>query len=435
MIIAIDGPSGTGKSTVAKEVAKRLKFSFFDTGAMYRSFAWKVLKEKIDPENEGDVLKVIPHFSMDVKNEGKKKKYFVDGEEVTEAIRTREVTAASSQIATFAPVRNCMVEIQRKFGDSQDAVFEGRDMGTIVFPKADLKIFLTASIGVRAKRRFKELQEKNREIELSKVLSDMETRDTNDSTRDASPLRQASDAVLIDTSNQSIEEVVNQILRCVPKKTSPKMKLPYFLIYWFARGFFKLFFRLKIYGDKNIAPGAGILIANHTSFYDPPILSISCPEEVHFLARESLFKIPFLGFLIKTLNTHPLSKGASDLKILRQMVTLLGEGKKLIIFPEGTRSRDGEMNPFKKGFVFLAKKAKCTVYPAYIGGAYKAWPARKKLPRFCGKISCVFGSPIKWEAFEDLSRDEIDEAIAERCTKAIEGLKGWLESGAKGNPP
>ncbi len=439
MIIAIDGPSGTGKSTVAKELAKRLGFSFFDTGAMYRSFAWKVLQSKIDPLNEEEVLKLIPSFSFEVRSSRQEKTYFVDGTDVTEAIRSREVTSISSQVATYVAVRKCMVKMQRHFGRSHDAVFEGRDMGTVVFPKADVKIFLTASERVRAERRFEELKRKfpEKKQDFDQVLKEMQERDKNDQNRETSPLKQADDAVLIDTSNYTADEVVAQILVKTPKRKKRllEMKLPYFLVYWTARIFFRLFFRLKIYGEKHIYPGAGLLIANHTSFYDPPVLSISCPEEVHFLARETLFRIPLLGRLIKVLNTHPLAKGASDMNILRQMIKLLNEGNKLIIFPEGTRARDEDMQPFKKGFVFLAKKAKCTIFPAYIKGAQAAWPAKSKFPKIFGKISCVFGSPIEWEDFEDLPKGEIDDAIAARCSTAIKELKTWLHEGAKGNPP
>lgn len=439
MIIAIDGPSGTGKSTVAKELAKRLGFSFFDTGAMYRAFAWKVVQCKVDPENEEEVIKLIPSFAFEVRSSRQGKSYFVDGFDVTEAIRSREITSTSSQVAVYPGVRKCMVKMQRRFGRSHDAVFEGRDMGTVVFPNADVKVFLTASEMIRAKRRFEELKEKfpEKKHPFNRILEEMQLRDKNDSTRESSPLKQAEDAILIDTAEYTVDKVVEQILGNVPKRKKRllQMKVPYFLVYWFARGFFRLFFRLKIYGEKHIYPGAGILIANHTSFYDPPVLSTSCPEEVHFLARETLFRIPFLGRLIKVLNTHPLAKGASDMNILRQMVKLLNEGKKLIIFPEGTRARDTEMQPLKKGFVFLAKKAKCTIFPAYIKGAQAAWPPKKKFPKLFGKITCVFGSPIEWDDFEDLPKSEIDDAIAMRCSLAIKGLKSWLDEGEKGTPP
>lgn len=442
MIIAIDGPSGTGKSTVAQEVARLLGFTFFDTGAMYRSFAWKICQSGIDPADEGKVIEAVASFDFRI-GVGKtgERAYFVDNVDVTGEIRTREISHISSKIAVYADVRSAMVKMQRRFGRTCDAVFEGRDMGTVVFPDADLKIFLTARPTVRAERRYRELVAKlpnsKESISVDEVLKEISQRDKNDTSRSVSPLIQADDAILIDTSDFTIDEVVSQIIRLKPKSKTrfSSMKFSYWLVYSFSRLFFKLFFRLKVFGERHVRSGSGLLIANHTSFYDPPVLSVSCLEEVHFLARESLFRIPLLGSLIKVLNTHAVAKDASDMHVLRQMIRLLGEGNKLIIFPEGKRSLNGEMQPFERGFVFLAKKAKCTVYPAFIDGAYLAWPQHKKFPKLFGKITCVFGSPIFWEDFENLPKDVIEEKLSQRCFSAIEGLKQWLENGAVGEPP
>ena len=442
MIIAIDGPAGTGKSTVAKGVAKALGFTFFDTGAMYRSFAWHVKRGGVDPLNEERVVGLIASFDYEIRTDFLgERDYFIGDVRVTEEIRSREISKISSQIAVYPDVRAEMVKMQRKFGKSCDAVFEGRDMGTVVFPDADLKIFLTAKPVVRAERRYQELRAKFPEaaepLSLTQILEEMEGRDLNDSTRSISPLKQASDAILIDTSHCTASEVIEKIVRLKPKKKNKfsSMKLSYFLVYCLARGFFKTFFRLKIYGQEHVHAGPGLLIANHTSFYDPPILSISCSEEVHFLAKESLFEVPLLGRLIQVLNTHPLTNDATDMHVLRQMIRFLGEGKKLIIFPEGSRSEDGTLQPFERGFSFLAKKAKCTVFPCYIGGAYEAWPISQKFPSLFGKISCVFGSPIEWEDFENLPKDEAEKEHIQRCFLALSELKGWLESGAHGTPP
>lgn len=442
MIITIDGPSGTGKSTVAKEVAKRLGFTFFDTGAMYRSFAWKICSQGIDPLDEARVVGFLPLFHFDIRKDSQGNRvYFVDEVDVTEEIRSRTMSTISSQIAVYPLVRKAMVKMQRRFGRSCDAVFEGRDMGTVVFPDADLKIFLTAKPTVRAERRYRELLQKfpdlSENMSRENILKEMSLRDENDATRAISPLKQAEDAILIDTSDFSIDEVVEKIIRLKPKRKKRRlsMKFSYQLVYSLARLFFKTFFRLRVYGEEHVHSGPGLLIANHTSFYDPPVLSVSCTEEVHFLARESLFTVPLLGRLIRILNTHAVARDASDMHVLRQMIRLLSDGKKLIIFPEGKRSLDGEMHPFERGFAFLAKKAKCTVFPAYIDGAFSVWPTGRKFPKLFGRITCVFGSPIEWEDFEDLSKDEVEEKLSERCFSAIEDLKKWLKNGAQGTPP
>jgi cytidylate kinase len=442
MIITIDGPSGTGKSTVAKGVAKRLKFTFFDTGAMYRCVAWKILKEGIDPSDETRIGALMPSFAFEMRTDPQgERAYFVDGEDITSQIRSRHVTDASSKIATYAAVRKALVSVQRRFGLGCSAVFEGRDMGTVVFPDADLKIFLTACPQVRAQRRYRELLTKFPDIGSTlseeKILQEIEERDRTDSTRLISPLKQAEDAILIDTSNLSISQVIDQIVRLKTsrRRKFPRMKFSYALVYWMARCFFKLFFRLKIYGLSHFRPGAGLIAANHCSNFDPPVLSISCPEEVHFLGKESLFRIPLLGSLIRVLNTHPVARGASDIQVFKQMIHLLGEGKKLIVFPEGSRSWDGQLQPLERGLSFLAQKAQCTIYPAYLAGTFQAWRRGQKVPRLWGRMSCVFGTPIEWREFEDLPKKEATEKLTLRVEEVLRSLREWFESGAQGEPP
>lgn len=435
MIITIDGPSGTGKSTVAKGVAKKLGFTFFDTGAMYRSFAYLVLKEEIPPEDESKVETILPKFKYEIRTTSSgERRYFVQGIDVSEEIRSQPISMIASQIAVYPKVREEMVKIQRAFGEAVDAVFEGRDMGTVVFPKADLKIFLTAKAEVRAERRYRELMHKFPDLSMSfeDLLKEIEERDKTDSTRAVSPLKQAPDAILIDTSHLTAGQVIAKIVKMKPKRTFPKMGFSYKVCYWIARLFFKWFYRLKIYGLENFYPGAAIIAANHSSYYDPPVLSISCPEEVHFLAKSSLFEIPFLGRLIRILNAHPVSRGASDVAIFRMIVDLLREGKKVILFPEGRRSATGEILPLERGLAFLVQKARCRVIPAYIAGAFEAWPTGQKYPRFSGKINVIFGSPIEWE---EGNKKEMEARITSTTENAIQSLKAWFESGCVGTPP
>lgn len=441
MIIVIDGPAGTGKSTVARKVAKKLGFTFFDTGAMYRSVAWMALEEKVDPSNREAVAALLSRFHYEVKVDGlEERRYLVSGTDVTEAIREPQIASVASQVATYPEVREAMVMIQREFGHRCNAVFEGRDMGTVVFPDADLKIFLTAKPEVRAKRRYDELlikfPDKAQSLNLDQILKEIIERDRNDSTRAVSPLKQAPDAQLIDTSYATISDVVEAILRLVPQKgLYPRMKWIYAMIYSMARLFFKVCFRLKIYGLEHFRPGPGIIASNHASHYDPPVLSISCPEEVHFLAKESLFEIPLLGRLIRILNAHPVSRSATDASTFRDLVRLLREGKKVILFPEGGRSIDGELKPIERGLSFIVAKGRCPLFPAYIQGTFPAWPSTKKIPKLFGKICVVFGTPIEWSEFEGLDKREAERQLTERAAQSFRDLKAWLENGAEGTPP
>ena len=436
MIITIDGPSGTGKSTVAKGVAKRLRFTFFDTGAMYRSFAWLVLDQGLDPADEEKVVGVLDKFQYDIRStRSGERRYFVCNTDVSEAIRSQPISMAASQVAIYPLVRKKMVQIQRSFGYAVDAVFEGRDMGTVVFPDADLKIFLTAKPQIRAERRYSELVHKFPDLSMTQdeILKEIEKRDETDTTREVSPLKQAPDSILIDTSYLTAHQVIDKILRLKPKKRFPKMKLSYKIVYSLARFFFKTCFRLRIYGLEHFRNGAAVIAANHASYYDPPVLSISCPEEVHFLAREGLFKIPILSRLIKMLNSHPIARGASDAQTFKKMLGFLSDGKKLILFPEGERAHDGKLLPLQRGLAFLVQKAKCRIIPAYIHGSYDAWPRGKKVPKIFGKMAVVFGSPIEWEERSD--KKVAQEQITKRTEQAIRDLKAWYDHGAKGTPP
>ncbi len=435
MIITIDGPSGTGKSTVAKGVAKRLGFTFFDTGAMYRSFAWLVMKQEIDPANHAKVIALLPQFDFEIRRIGKERHYFVQNTDATPFIRTQVISMAASQIAVYPEVRQAMVQIQRKYGHAVDAVFEGRDMGTVVFPDADLKIFLTAKPEVRAERRYRELLQKFPDLSMSQeeILKEIKKRDEADSTRAVSPLKQASDAILIDTSDLTANQVIEKVVFLRPKRRFPKMKLIYKIVYSLARFFFKTCFRLRIYGLEHFCPGSAVIAANHASFYDPPVLSISCPEEVHFLARGTLFDIPLLGRLIRKLNSHPIARDASDLQTLKMMIELLGQGKKLILFPEGKRTYDGTFLPFQRGLSFLVQRAHCRIIPAYIQGTFEAWPRSRKWPKLLGKMVVVFGTPIEYEDNPD--KKAAQEQIAKNTEQAIQNLKAWLDSGATGTPP
>ena len=199
-------------------------------------------------------------------------------------------------------------------------------------------------------------------------------------------------------------------------------KVVLFLVFWF----FKIIYRHKIYGVEDFYPGAAILAANHTSFYDPPLLSISTPYEVHFLARKTLFDPPVFGSLIRRLNAHPVSGKPQDIGVFKTIMRLMKEGKKVIIFPEGKRSRSGALEPMKPGIAMLVSRTKAAVIPAYIHGAYDIWPASRKFPKLFGKTACVFGKPLHFE--EGLSQEEVSFRIEQDILR----LKRWYEEGAKG---
>lgn len=216
LTIAIDGPAGAGKSTVARRVASALRLTYIDTGAMYRAVAWKALQTGVDTTDATALAMLAQnlHLQFSVLMPDMQQTVHVDGEDVTGAIRTPHVSSVTSAISAFPALRRVIVEQQRRMGqvDARGVVLEGRDIGTVVFPDAQLKIFLTASDEERARRRVEELQAKGMAVDYAQTLAEQRERDARDSQRADSPLIPASDAVMLNTDGLSIEDVVERIL-------------------------------------------------------------------------------------------------------------------------------------------------------------------------------------------------------------------------------
>jgi cytidylate kinase len=217
IVIAIDGPAASGKSTTARLVADRLGYLYIDTGAMYRAVALKVLQRRIDPADEKGVETVLGTTSITLKTVKGRLRTFLDGVDVTQEIRSREVARAASFVSTFRKVREGMVKEQRRYGKDGGVVLEGRDIGTVVFPEAQLKIFLTAGLEERAMRRERELLDLGLDVDLDSLRREIAQRDRMDATRDASPLMKAPGAIEIDTSKLSVDEQVELVVEAARK--------------------------------------------------------------------------------------------------------------------------------------------------------------------------------------------------------------------------
>ncbi len=213
--IAIDGPAAAGKSTIAKKVAKTLGFTYIDTGAMYRVFTYYALLKGIDPKDESAVIKTIPEVDMELKPDNR---VICNGVDVTKNIRTTEVAENVSYVASYKEVRLHLVKLQRKMAKKVSVVMDGRDIGTYVLPEAEVKIFQVASVETRAQRRYQENIEKGMDCSLEQITEELKKRDYIDSHRDFAPLKPAEDSVLLDTSELSIEEVVEKVLEIIRAK-------------------------------------------------------------------------------------------------------------------------------------------------------------------------------------------------------------------------
>lgn len=199
--------------------------------------------------------------------------------------------------------------------------------------------------------------------------------------------------------------------------------------------YMKLFHGHKVYGVKHLPKKGGVIAANHCSFLDPPIIGISCPYEVHFLGRATLFSSPFFAWLIKQLNTHPVAAGKGNLATIRKCLELLNRKKKVVIFPEGKRSKNGHLQKGQPGVAMLVMRTNSQVIPTYIHGSFEVWNSSQKYPKLFGKTACIFGSPLDFSKIEITDKKEIEEKIISEIMSKIGDLRDWYKDGAKGEPP
>lgn len=214
--VAVDGPAGAGKSTISKTVAKRLGLVYIDTGAMYRSVALYAVQNGVDVKNDREgVIALLDDIKINLESENGVQKVYLCGEDVSERIRMADISAGASAVAVIPEVRLKLVELQRAMAKSQSVIMDGRDIGTYVLPDADVKIFLTASVDERARRRYIELCEKGIECDYETVKADIAARDKNDSEREFAPLKQADDAVLADTTGKTLDESIEMLYNII----------------------------------------------------------------------------------------------------------------------------------------------------------------------------------------------------------------------------
>jgi cytidylate kinase len=218
LIIAIDGPSGAGKSTLAKRLARELGFIYLDTGAMYRALALKVLRQTVDLADDASLDRLVVDTEIDLRERDGKLEVLLDGEDVGAQIRTPEVSQMASKVSALKKVRRRMLELQRQMGERGSVVAEGRDIGTVIFPQAQVKIYLDAAPGERARRRYEELKAAGRPVDLQVTLGEIEERDKRDSERDIAPLCKADDALLVDSSSVDAEQVAALVLNQIKHK-------------------------------------------------------------------------------------------------------------------------------------------------------------------------------------------------------------------------
>ncbi len=428
--IALDGPSGAGKSTIAKAVAKKLGYIYIDTGALYRSIALYTLNSDKDINSNEDVISLLSKINIELKHIDGAQHILLNNEDVSDKIRTPEVSMGASKVSAIPAVREFLFNLQRDIAEKSNIIMDGRDIGTVVLPKADVKIFLTASAEERAKRRYSELIEKGTEVTYEDVVKDINERDYNDSHREIAPLKQADDAILIDTSVLSLEQSVEKIYLTIKdkidntnkkKKVNPIKMFFYQILRPLINLVYHIRFNLKIEGKENIPKDGGYIFASNHRCYEDPVL-ISFPTRVPFayMAKEELFKKNFaFTALIKAFGAFPVIRGAGDMSVIDESIKRLNKGYNLVIFPEGTRSKDGKVGKGKTGVALIAAKAQVPVIP--VGISFKG----SKL-KFRSKLIVSFGKMISPDELKITSQSPSELKILK--LKIMESITELVET-------
>jgi cytidylate kinase len=409
--IAIDGPAASGKSTLAQRLASRLGYLYLDTGVMYRAVTLAALRGGLDVADEEAVTSLAQAILIDVRQasvgDGRQYDVLLDGEDVTWAIRTPEVEADVSQVSTYAGVRRAMGERQRQIGLRGRVVMVGRDIGTVILPNADLKIYLDATVEERARRRYRESLARGERPDYDEVLRSMRERDRIDSTREHAPLKAAPDAVVIESTGLSIDEVVEQALRHVSGGNAESQTgedRPAVVIPWAVRLFrvvarpaFRLLFhilcRIQIEGRENIPAAGGYIVScNHLSIVDPPLVVAFWPRAVEAAGAVDVLARPGQGQLMRWYGALSVHRGEADRALLEEMVRRLKAGLPVMMDPEGRRSHVPGMQEAKPGVAYVAAKAGVPVIPVGVTGTEVATAAWKRGRR--ASLKMVIGRPV-----------------------------------------
>ena len=419
--IAIDGPGGAGKSTLAKEVAKRLEIIYVDTGALYRTIGVYMLGIGVDTKNEDDVKSHLNEINLELKFIDGSQVILLNGKTVGDEIRTPEASMAASAVSAHGSVREFLLMTQRSIAETNSVIMDGRDIGTVILPYAEVKIFLTASAEARARRRFKELTAKGIKTTYEKVFTEMAERDKNDSTRAIAPCVPANDAVMLDNSELDFEGTVNaviKIINTVKKKRSKKWNPFYGACRVLINAVMRIFVRVRAVGKENIPKdGSLVLCANHIGIKDVFLIGITYPRQLFFLSKKEWFSVPVMSSIMRAWGAIPLDRAGKDIGALKNAVAVAKEGKTLAIFPQGHRmpEKNPAETPIKSGAALIAYHAHADVLPVCI----KTKDVKYKFMR---KIEVIYGKPIKYSelGFERGSVGEFKDATAKIFAEVCE---------------
>lgn len=429
-VIAVDGPAGSGKSSTARALADRFGLLYIDSGAMYRALTQAALAAGVAPADEAALAALLRPVDLELRPSRGETTVLWDGVDVSRAIRTPEVEAAVSEVSSHPEVRRLMVDRQQAFGRRGGVIMEGRDIGSVVFPLATAKLYLTASPEARAGRRHRQFQERGVEVDPVALAAELAARDRRDSERATSPLLISPDAIVIDSSALTLDQqnelcaracLVNPALDAAidHDPEGARQRLPF--QYRFAYGIMKAlarFYGLRVFGGRGLPiPSGCIVAANHIAIIDPLFLGATFGRSrVRSLAKEELFRPAWLnGRFFRWLDSIPIRRKGYDRNAFGEAAAALQRGDNLLIFPEGTRQAIGHPGRVRSGLGILVQETRAPMLPMFLRGVYGlrcGGSAESPLEIWQGPL-------LRWHAVDDLlaqmDRREVSERIGQLC--------------------
>ena len=449
LVVAIDGPGSSGKSSVGAAAASRAGLRFCDTGMFYRAVAFAAMRRGIAESDAGGLVGLVGAIRVEADDQGRYAVVTLDGKDVTDAVHTPSVDEAVSAYARVPELRAALLDRQREIAARGGVVMAGRDIGTVVLPNADLKIYLDASVEERARRRADERGIGSDGPAATEILDQLRARDDLDASRAVAPLRRAADAIVIQTDGISFDATVDQVVASIESAKAPRAALspetgqpsggsgPSIVdtsapanparpavavtprqpieqtpiatrVTWIIRiaGFVmrlvtRFFTRVEIQGEFSSFPrtGAVLVAANHCSNADPVLtggfLNTRLGRPMNWMGKREVFDWPFISWLARHGGVHPVDRGAADVEAFRTASRILSEGNILAVFPEGTRSPDGRLQPAKDGVTVLALRSNAWIVPIGIANSDLLWPRGTKMPQRTPRVIVRIGTPFR----------------------------------------
>jgi cytidylate kinase len=455
LVVALDGPASSGKSSVGAAAAKQLGYRFCDTGLLYRAVTWLALHRGVAATDPGAIVHLVDEIELVDDGTGRLAHVAVDGVDRTGDVRGPDVDVAVSAYASVAELRMALLTRQRRLAASGRIVMAGRDIGTVVLPDADLKLYLDASVEERARRRVLERGVDPASGEAAEIVAELRRRDTLDSTREVAPLRAADDAIVIRTDGNELADTIRAVIAAIqaaeshlgdgppgearanaepvaeptgmqaepepdaaPKRLrvaraaraprKPIRATPiatgrgwlYRLGNLVLRGIARSIARLRFEGDVDAIPRTGplILASNHASSADPVLITVFLTNRIdrpiNWLGKREILEFPLTGWAFRIAAIHPVDRKAADLEAFRSAMRILDAGEVLAVFPEGTRSRDGGLQQVREGVGMLALRSGARVLPVAVIDSDLMWPRGKLIPRLGRRVTVRYGTPF-----------------------------------------